>query len=201
MILTRVASLYGRVVPKINMLNHKHNLHLYEPSTDRPNHSLHSPKLYSQRTAEYGSPPSNNLADLTWAAMAKYSEDSCGAPTRDRTLVVPILQTVFFGLDVIAFFLRMISKMIRASSGGFGLDDITLVVIMVYPPLVELEMAHCIHWIDFSDWEALLSLGQLRPVSAISDTFQVLMIPFYINSWLRKFLTYTWIVWRMLNMF
>lgn len=69
-------------------------------------------------------------ARLTLVATEKYSKDTCGVVPRDRTKLVSGVGVAFGILAVIAFSLRITSKMTRAG-GTFGLDDYAMMVAIV----------------------------------------------------------------------
>jgi hypothetical protein len=81
-------------------------------------------------------------------AVEKYSKDQCGVIPRDRSKLVAIVGVTFGILAVIAFSLRIISKMTH-HGGAFGLDDYIMVVAVVsFPDPYGTPVAHkkCRAW-------------------------------------------------------
>ena len=69
-------------------------------------------------------------------ATEKYSKDSCGVKPRDRTRKVAVIGLTFGALALIAYGLRIMSR-INGSGGSFGMDDYVMTLAMVCIILLE----------------------------------------------------------------
>ncbi|EEH10178.1 CFEM domain-containing protein [Histoplasma capsulatum G186AR] len=62
----------------------------------------------------------------------RISDLKCGRPIRDRTKVVSIAGVVGGGVAFLAFILRMMARLPFFNGGPFGMDDVMIIVAMIY---------------------------------------------------------------------
>ncbi|EFQ32463.1 CFEM domain-containing protein [Colletotrichum graminicola M1.001] len=127
--------------------------------------------------------------------VQRYTKHECGAPSRDRTALVWIVGTVFLALGLLAFVLRVVSKIFLGSQ-TWGLEDwaILLAVAIMIPlnglsyPISRVALGKDVWNVQPNDitqflyifyWQEVLYLGAL-PVTKIS------ILLFYLKIFSKK---------------
>jgi hypothetical protein len=128
--LTKTAEMHHGGDSAVDMCADKPDLYLHQLRAECRHHALRGRKLHHQGIPKSVLPYISCLVILTILATKNVTMTMCDAPIRDRTAAVWVAGVVGGVLAVVAFTIRMMTRL-PLFGGQFGLDDLTMVLVMV----------------------------------------------------------------------